>query len=113
MPQWEEIKRTFEEVHGAINEYRPHEARESLILRYEDQIRQVKGETERVRSSVERARKVVDELGSVGLRDGEVAVNGEDQDMKTMGHKAKSQKERAIAKEKLMSDVIEREVGSA
>ena len=113
VPQWEEIKKTFEEVHGIINEYRPHEARESLILRYEDQIRQVKEETEKVKGSVERARRTISLLGSGGLGYGQVAVNGGEKGLEGRCRQPKNEKELAKGREQLVWNVIEREVGSA
>lgn len=113
VPQWEEIKRTFEEVHMVINEYRPHEARESLILRYEDQIKQVNEETERVKRSVERAKKVVDELGGGTLKDGTKGSSDEVGRTETTSHLKSSGDSRTTSKEKAVIDVIESEVGSA
>lgn len=104
VPQWEEIKKTFEEAHRVINVYRPHEARESLILRYEDQIKEVREETEKVKSSVERARKVVSGLGSEVLRNGDPGTNSETRDMK---------KDQAIATEELVLRMIDSKVGGA
>ena len=113
MPQWEEIKKTFEEVHGIINEYRPHEARESLILRYEDQIRQVKDETVRVKGSVERARTVIKDLGIGGLGDGQTAVNGEAKGQQGKSRRPERGKDLEKAKEQLVWKAIEKEVGRA
>lgn len=50
-----------------MNGYRPHQARETLILMMEEQIEKVRGETRAVRESVGSAREVVEGLG----RDGE------------------------------------------
>ena len=64
VPQWEEIRNTFEKIHGIINEYRPHQARESLVLMMEDQIQQLKKETKRVQSTVGKAEELMEKLGS-------------------------------------------------
>ena len=70
VPQWEEIRKTFEETHKIINEYRPQQARETLLLMVEDQIKQYKDETQRIRSSVARAREVMESLDA-GNGDGD------------------------------------------
>ena len=113
VPQWEEIKRTFEDVHKVINEYRPHEARESLITRYENQIKQVTEETQRVRRSVERARKVVGELGSATSKDGKLGADGELRRMRTESHTGSNKKNRATVRETAVLHMIENEVGGA
>lgn len=64
VPQWEEIRKTFEEAHHIINEYRPHQARETLLLMMEDQIKQFREETERIRRSVAKTREVMESLGA-------------------------------------------------
>lgn len=49
-----------------MNGYRPHQARETLILMMEEQIEKVRGETRAVRESVGSAREVVEGLGRGG-----------------------------------------------
>lgn len=113
VPQWEEIKRTFEEVHKVINEYRPHEARESLILRYEDQIKEIVEETEKVKRTVERARKVMSQLGSGILKDGDLGTNGAGMGLETVSPIEHNNQNRAIARETAVFNMVESEVGGA
>ena len=70
VPQWEEIRNTFEEAHGLINEYRPHQARETLILMMEDQIKQLKDETAQVKTSVAKAKELMKNLSGGGQESG-------------------------------------------
>lgn len=64
VPQWQEIRKTFEEMHTIINEYRPHQARETLILMMEDQIKQFQEETERLKASVAKAKQAMESLSN-------------------------------------------------
>ena len=94
----------FQEIHKVINGYRPHQARETLILMMEEQLEMVRGETRSVRESVERARGVMEGLGK------------QDQDEDRMadrkgaeGNRRKKMEER---KTKRIWEVLERDVGS-
>ena len=113
VPQWEELKRTFEQVHSVINEYRPHEARENLIIRYEDQIAQVREESERVKVSIEKARKTMEDLGSEGSAGRNALVDGQDatRNWKTVGLNGNDNSPQT--KERMMWEIIERKVGRA
>ena len=112
VPQWEEIKRTFEQVHGIINDYRPHEARENLILRYEDQIVQVREESEQVKDSIEKARGTMEELGKGSLENGSLlAEDQEARTRRTAGLNGK--KDLPKTKEQVMWELIERGIGKA
>ena len=52
-----------------INGYRPHQARETLILMMEKQLQEITSETQKVRESVERAKGVVERLESARVQD--------------------------------------------
>ena len=78
-------------------------------MRYEDQIRQVKEETERAKGIVERAKKVVEELGVESVEAGERKDDG----LEAENRKTPTEKDRTLAREKRIWEVIEQEVGSA
>ncbi|KAL6154417.1 Mediator of RNA polymerase II transcription subunit 7 [Exserohilum turcicum] len=55
-------------MHALINEYRPHQARQTLIERMEEQVRRKRAEVEGVRKMADKVREV---LGSFGAVDGD------------------------------------------
>jgi mediator of RNA polymerase II transcription subunit 7 len=68
----EDLKTLAINFHHLLNEYRPHQARESLILTMQDQLEKTRAETEgilRMKGEVER---LLEGLGSVGLAHQEV-----------------------------------------
>ncbi|RMZ15074.1 hypothetical protein D0862_01831 [Hortaea werneckii] len=84
---WEESTRHLERIvgsmHELINAYRPHQARESLILEMEGRVEGMKGEVERIREGRGRVEGLLRELvgeeggnGGGGLT-GEEVVKGE------------------------------------
>lgn len=91
-------------MHKVINGYRPHQARETLILMMEEQIEKVRGETKAVRESVGRAREVVEGLGKSREEvSGVKEISGEEgQDVG---------RRKVESKEKRVWEVLEREVG--
>lgn len=61
-PIWDELHELFQEINKVINGYRPHQARETLILMLEEQLERVRGETKDVGEAVGRAKEVVETL---------------------------------------------------
>jgi mediator of RNA polymerase II transcription subunit 7 len=59
----EHIQRLFENAHHLINEYRPHQARESLIMMMEKQIQTKRDEIEKVKSMEEKVDTLLAGLG--------------------------------------------------
>lgn len=51
--------------HHTLNEYRPHQARESTIALMQEHLDRTRAETAAVREAVERTRRVIEGLGSV------------------------------------------------
>jgi mediator of RNA polymerase II transcription subunit 7 len=76
----EDLKVLLINFHHVLNEYRPHQARESLILLMQDQLDRKRAETEAVRAATARARKVLADLAAVGSEGedtvGELGVEG-------------------------------------
>ena len=62
-PIWDELHELFQEINKVINGYRPHQARETLILMLEEQFEKVKGETKGIGEAVGRAKEVIEMLG--------------------------------------------------
>ncbi|KAG5930044.1 hypothetical protein E4U42_003205 [Claviceps africana] len=54
-------------IHHILNEYRPHQARESAIALMQSHLDKTRGETVAVRSQVDKARRVLEGLGSLRI----------------------------------------------
>lgn len=54
-------------VHHALNEYRPHQARESAAEMMQEHLDRTRRETVAIRSQVDRARRVLEGLGSLSV----------------------------------------------
>ncbi len=101
-PKWDELRALFEEAHAVINEYRPHQARETLILMMEEQIERCRSEGSAGREGAERVRKVLEEMGRMdGV--GKELLRGE----------GERKMERGVDGDKRLWEVINREVGRA
>ena len=87
-----------------MNEYRPHQARETLIEMMEEQIRRGKEETKGAKDMVQRVREALEKL----------AV-GDDGDERAMEVKDRGEENEQIEdendEEKMVWRVLEREVG--
>lgn len=100
--KWDELRDLFVEEHAVINEYRPHQARETLILMMEEQVERCKSEGRAGKEGAEGVRKVLEEVGrleGVGkeLLRGEGGTRGEGE----------------VEGDKRLWEVINREVGRA
>lgn len=104
-PIWDELHELFQEINKVINGYRPHQARETLVLMLEEQLERVRGETKGLGEAVGRAKEVVETLGK---EDGGVEQGtAKDQIQDPMGREIrKKQRE-----EKRLWEVLAREVG--
>ncbi|CAH0023323.1 unnamed protein product [Clonostachys rhizophaga] len=70
-------------IHHALNEYRPHQARESAAELMQEHLDRTRRETTAIRSQVEKARRVLEGLGSLTIpaeaeRGAAAAAAGED-----------------------------------
>jgi len=110
-PRWEELHNTFREMHKVINEYRPHQARETLIRMMEGQIQNVRDETQNARDSIGRAKDVVEGLQKAEYM-GQGAPYGVDGAMMTVNiNTEEDSRKRQEKREKRVWEVVEREVG--
>lgn len=70
----EDIKTIFINIHHLLNEYRPHQARESLILMMQDQLERSRNETRGIREMKEKVEVMLESLKMAKLVDGEMDV---------------------------------------
>lgn len=62
-----DLRTLFINIHHILNEYRPHQARESAIEMMQDHLDRTRTETAAIRTQVDKARKVLEGLGSLDL----------------------------------------------
>lgn len=104
-PIWDELHELFQEINKVINGYRPHQARETLILMLEEQLQRVKGETKDIGEAVERARGVIEELSKEG------AGGVDDESKGSLGKSVEERERRRVWEDRRVWEVLEREVG--
>jgi len=95
-----DLRTLFINFHHLLNEYRPHQARESLILMMQDQLERSRKETEGIREVKERVEGVIEGLSQAKLADFEIKDTGGDGDG-----------EGALEEGKDVWEVLEREFG--
>ncbi|KAI0193103.1 mediator complex, subunit Med7 [Astrocystis sublimbata] len=64
-----DIRDLFINFHHLINEYRPHQARESLIALMQSQLDRTRAETNAIRDAKDHAERVLEGLGSITLEE--------------------------------------------
>ncbi|KYK61138.1 hypothetical protein DCS_02279 [Drechmeria coniospora] len=74
-----DLRTLFINLHHILNEYRPHQARESAIEMMQDHLDRTRAETAAIRTQVDKARSVLEGLGSLDTADEKpVAFAGEE-----------------------------------
>ncbi|KAI1338907.1 mediator complex, subunit Med7 [Xylariaceae sp. FL0016] len=63
------IRDLFINFHHLINEYRPHQARESLISMMQAQLDKTRAETNAIRDAKDKAERILEGLGSLSVQD--------------------------------------------
>ncbi|KAJ6438814.1 mediator of RNA polymerase II transcription subunit 7 [Purpureocillium lavendulum] len=71
-----DLRTLFINIHHVLNEYRPHQARESAIEMMQDHLDRTRAETLAIRTQVDKARSVLEGLGSLGLGGAASATTG-------------------------------------
>lgn len=104
-PKWDELHALFLEAHGVINEYRPHQARETLILMMEEQVERCREEGRRGREGAENVRRVLGELGAV--MDGKAEGGWKE----LLEEEGEERERKETGEERRVWEVVNREVG--
>ncbi|CAM1505752.1 Fc.00g113890.m01.CDS01 [Cosmosporella sp. VM-42] len=63
----QDLRTIFINFHHILNEYRPHQARESAIAMMQEHLDRTRTETMAIREQVDKARRVLEGLGSLGV----------------------------------------------
>jgi mediator of RNA polymerase II transcription subunit 7 len=63
----DDIETILINMHHGINEYRPHQARESLIQTMQNRLDQIRAETAAVNAVTDKGKRVLEGLGSIGV----------------------------------------------
>lgn len=61
----DDLRVLFINMHHTLNEFRPHQARESLIVEIQGQLDRIRGETAAIRAVTDKARRDLEGLGSL------------------------------------------------
>ncbi|CCT64200.1 related to MED7-member of RNA Polymerase II transcriptional regulation mediator complex [Fusarium fujikuroi] len=79
----QDLRTLFINFHHILNEYRPHQARESVIALMQEHLDRTRAETMAIRIQVDKARRVLDGLGSLSVPDVPKALgqNTEEEDL--------------------------------
>lgn len=75
-----DIRDLFINFHHLINEYRPHQARESLIAMMQAQLDRTRAETDAIRDAKEKVERVLEGLGSLKIDDDDDDYDGDGND---------------------------------
>ncbi|MCJ1319846.1 Mediator of RNA polymerase II transcription subunit 7 [Xylographa vitiligo] len=112
-PKWEDLRDLFRNAHQAINEYRPHQAREALILMMEAQVERGKREREGIGELRTRVDEMLADLGE-GLDESGVEEDGVNGAGLGQGRWRGEDgvREREMEDEKRMWEVLRQDLGS-
>ncbi|KAI0164038.1 mediator complex, subunit Med7 [Xylariaceae sp. FL1272] len=81
-----DIRDIFINMHHLINEYRPHQARESLISMMQSQLDRTRTETNTIRDAKDKAERVLEGLGSLSFAElPPISTNGRADDTQQYG----------------------------
>ncbi|KAL9128877.1 MAG: hypothetical protein Q9217_002534 [Psora testacea] len=104
-PAWDQLEALFKGLHEGINAWRPHQARETLLRMIEEQIREVKSETQKVRDGVEKAKGVVNGIAEGTGQDEENGSVNVHQNPEFRSEEASKKKE--IQRDRMLWKVID------
>ncbi|KAK2594198.1 Mediator of RNA polymerase II transcription subunit 7 [Conoideocrella luteorostrata] len=63
----QDLRTLFINIHHILNEYRPHQARESAIAMMQNHLDKTRSETVAIRTQVDKAKRMLEGLGSLGM----------------------------------------------
>lgn len=107
-PKWDEMRALFSEAHAIVNEYRPHQARETLIHMMEEQLERSKTETKACEEACERVREVLEKVEKEeGMAQPEAGI----MELKKRSQSGKKKDLRATTESRIW-EAIQQEVGS-
>lgn len=106
-----DLRTIFINIHHILNEYRPHQARESAIEMMQDHLDRTRTETAAIRTQVDKARKVLEGLGSLDLSSFKMQGQG-DEDSSVQQGDAKAGLVLRTEEEKREAAVLEREAAA-
>lgn len=72
----QDLRTLFINMHHILNEYRPHQARESAIEMMQDHLDRTRTETLAIRTQVDKAKRLLEGLGSLGIGESTSAAAG-------------------------------------
>ncbi|KAL8786632.1 MAG: hypothetical protein Q9213_002661 [Squamulea squamosa] len=108
-PKWDQMRALLSEAHGIVNEYRPHQARETLIHMMEEQIERCKAETQGCKDVCEKVKKVVEEVEmQEASRKSKTGLDG----VHPPTTRSKNKMSGINATEKKVWEIIENEIGA-
>ncbi|MCJ1382372.1 Mediator of RNA polymerase II transcription subunit 7 [Xylographa soralifera] len=112
-PKWDDLRDLFRNAHQAVNEYRPHQAREALILMMEAQVERGRREREGIAELRTRVDEMLGGLGE-GLDESEQEENGVNGtgSGRGIGRGEDEEWEREMEDEKRMWEVLREDLGS-
>lgn len=77
----QDLRTMMNNMHFLINQYRPHQARETMILMFEERITRLRDEVARIREGRSRVEAALDEMGRMGSGECEEGEERGDVDM--------------------------------
>ncbi len=69
MEKTKDLSTLFINFHHILNEYRPHQSRESLMQRLQDRIDDVRNQTGAIHTQIDNTRRVIEGLASIKIPD--------------------------------------------
>ena len=109
-PKWDEMKALLSEAHGIVNQYRPHQARETLVQMMEEQVERCRVETQGCKDVCERVRKVVADVE--GWEGSTMSKMAPEEEEHRPNIKSKEANLGVGAAEKRVWDIIKQEIGA-
>ncbi|KAG5974587.1 hypothetical protein E4U55_008135 [Claviceps digitariae] len=101
-PKIQDLRTLLINIHHILNEYRPHQARESAIALMQTHLDKTRSETIAIRTQVDKAKRVLEGLGSL-----QVGEPDEDGDKEALSQKEQEEEEEQLLCEKWETELWE------